>query len=109
MKGVHRRVKDHAAVKAGKDLGFTFGHAGVPKLELPAERLAPILVQIKQDVDPPIDLQIRMQVKVGMDLQEAAPFYLVQAAAPQVRIWDQAGDACKRLEKVEKHRRVELV
>src|SRR5438132_1385708 len=98
---VERRVgrgEDDRAVERREDALPWAARLRVPQLEVAAVLLAPILVQVGQHVRAAVELQLRMDVEVGVHLQEAARLDLVQSAAAEVGIGDQAADAGEGLE-----------
>src|SRR5437588_4674175 len=92
------RRKDHRAVENRENSLHAAAPVAVPQLEMAAVLLAPVLVEVDQHVEPPIQLQFGMDVEVGVDFEEAAGLDLMQAAAAEIWIGDQPIDARERLQ-----------
>src|ERR1700720_2029305 len=60
--------------------------------------VAPLLVQIDEHIEAAIDLQLRMDVEVGGNLENPAGLDLMQAAASEVGIGNEPLDAGERFE-----------
>ncbi len=98
---VPRRVgrrEDHGAVEERQDVLPARSPVAIPQLEVAAPLLLPLPVQIDEKVQAPVELQFRMDVEVGVHLQESARLDLMETAAPEVGIGDEAVDAGERLE-----------
>src|SRR5947209_17669498 len=109
---VKRRIgrrKNHRAVENRQDLLAAGGLIALPKLQMSAVLVAPILVEIHEHVQAAIELQFRMNVEVGVNLQKSARLDLMQAAAAEVRIGDQSLDAGERLQPQQHLERVHVV
>src|SRR5882672_5305067 len=65
---------------------------------MPAVALFPILIEIDQQIDPPVQVKIRMFVEVGMDLQKASPPDLMKTSPAEIRVRDQSVDPRKGAE-----------
>src|SRR4051794_451699 len=98
VKGRVGRRENPRAIDRRQDLLAACAHVAIPKLEMPAVLIAPILVEIDEHVQPAIEFQLRMDVEVGVNLQESAGLDLMQSAAAEVWIGDQSLDAGERLE-----------
>src|SRR5216684_842224 len=98
---VKRRVggrEDHRPVEERQDFLAAAGLVAIPQLEVAAVVIAPLFVEIHEQVQAAIELQLRMDVEVRVDLEKAAGLDLVQTAAAEVGIRNQSFDACERLQ-----------
>src|SRR5204863_1088317 len=98
---VKRRVgrrENHRAIEERRDSLPALRDIAIPQLELPAPLVAPVLVDVDQHVQTPIDLQLRMDVEVGVNLQESPGLDLMQTAAAEIGIGNQPVAAGQFLE-----------
>src|SRR5436309_1924708 len=91
--------EDDGPIEQRENALADLAHVRVPQLEMAAELFAPLLVQVDQHVQPAIELQLRMDIEVGVDLQKSAGLDLMQSPAAEVRIGYQSVDARQLLEK----------
>src|SRR5713226_401565 len=71
--------------------------------------LFPILVQVNQHVEPAVELQLRMDVEVGVDLEKPARLDLMQPPTTKVGIRDQPLDSGERFEPQQRLEGVQIV
>src|SRR6266481_2999801 len=102
METVERGIENHRAPEQRRDFLLTRFHAPVPQLEGPAKLCRPILVEIDQQVELALELELFVDVEVGMDSKVTAGFRFVEPAADEMRVGDQAGDAGHLFEESEK-------
>src|SRR5580704_16981274 len=76
---------------------------------MPPVALLPMLIEIKQQIDPSVQLEVGMPVKVGMDLQKTPARYLMQTPAADIRVGNQSHDAGERAQVFQKRLRVQVV
>src|SRR6266508_3217281 len=70
---------------------------------------SPIFVQVNEHVQPPIELQLRMNIEIGVHFQKSARLDLMQSAAAEVRVGNESVDAGERFEPQKHLERVHLV
>src|ERR1700677_1688786 len=100
--GKVRGAKDHDAVEIRGHFRFAPIHLAVPQLQVPTILFAPILIQIQQQIDPPIKSKLPMFVEIRVYSQFAPTDYLMKAAPFKARVGNQiidAGDGTQKLEK----------
>src|SRR5713101_8304008 len=93
--------ENHKSIEHRQNLRLAPGHITVPELKMTAIFLAPILVQVEQHIEAPVETVTRMLVKVGMDCELSPPHDLVKPAPVEARIGHQIGDSCYVAEKFE--------
>ena len=98
---------DRAAKERTHSLG-ALAHVLFPQLELPAVVIVPLLVEIDQQVQTTLDLQLFVDIKVGVDAQVAAALGLVKTAALEIRVRNKAFDAGHLLEEAKEGLAVQL-
>jgi hypothetical protein len=108
VKGEVSRIEEDEAVEDGQDPLLAAAHVAAPELEVPAPLLLPVLVQKHERVQAPIDLELGVNVEVGVDLQKPTGHDLVQATAPVVRIWNEAVNPGQRFQESQENGRVEV-
>src|ERR1700733_6055895 len=64
-----RRAEDGAAVEDRQDLLLRSRHLPIPQLEMAAVLFLPILVEINEDIDAPIQPQTLVVAEVCVDFQ----------------------------------------
>ena len=101
--------EDHQPVEDGKDPLHGALHADVPQLEVAAPLVLPVAVEVEQRVEAAVDVQPVVDVEVGVDLQEAAPFDLVESTAEVVGVGEEPVDPGQPFEEVHEDGRVALV
>src|ERR1700761_7060054 len=94
-------AEDGAAVKDRQDLLLRPRYGPVPKLEMASVFLFPILVQVNEDIDPPVQAKLLVVAEVGMDLQQTARPDLVQTASSVIRIRQHTPNPRQGLQKLE--------
>src|SRR5271170_622785 len=94
-------AEDSAPVKERQNLLLGSGHVLVPELEVASVFLFPILVQVDQDIDAAVELELGMQVVIGVDRKLATGLDLMQSAAYEIGIGDDTLNAGERFEKLE--------
>ena len=102
-------AEDGAAVEDRQDLLLGLRHLAIPELEVTTVLLFPILVEIDQNVDAPVELELVVLVEVGVDGKFAPGLNLVQPAPDIIGIGDNTLDARKRFEKLEQRAGVQKV
>lgn len=95
------RIKNHTPVVNRQHFLQTFLHPHIPKLQVAAVRLLPVLGQVNDHVQPTLDIELFVQPKIRVHAEEAAGFGFVQAAAGEIRVRDQALDAGEFFEELE--------
>src|SRR5689334_1085681 len=70
--------------------------------------LLPVLVEVKEPVEPAVEVQAGVPVEIRVHLQVAAGPDLVKAATCEVGVGNQALDTGEALEEVDEHLTVEL-
>jgi hypothetical protein len=94
-------VEDRAPVEDGKDLLLCARHLPVPELEVPAVLFLPVLVQVDEDINAPVELESVVAIEVRMHLKPAPRIDLVQTASDVVWVGDDAlysGDCLEKLQ-----------
>lgn len=109
VKGGRAGVETHHPVEARYEARNLAAHVVLPDLEGPAPLLAPVLVEIDQDVQPALKVELRMVVEIGMDIEMPAIGDHMDAAAGEVRVRDQPVDAGQPLQKHQERPRIERV
>jgi hypothetical protein len=74
-----------------------------------AEFLAPVLVEVDEKVEPPIEVEAWVPVEVGMDTELAATRDLVKPSAVETRIGNELGDSGELAEELEERDGVEMI
>src|SRR5207253_1494877 len=69
-----------------------------PQLEMSAPFFTPIAVEIDQQVEAPVELQLGMDVEVGVNFQKSARLDLMESAAAEVGVGNQSVDPGQRFE-----------
>src|SRR5574338_721641 len=105
---LRRRAEDHATVEDRQNALRASLHLAVPELEVTSVLLAPIRVQVQQQVEATVQTQPPVPVEVGVDLEKAVALDLMQTAADEVRVGNHAVDAGEPLEEFAYRRRIEL-
>src|SRR4051794_28003260 len=108
VKAIQVGVENDCATEDRRDADHTLLHSFVPKLKLATEVIGPILVQIDQQVQSPLNAQPTVNVKIGVNAEVAAALGLVETSSVEVRIGEEARDPCKFFEKAQKCLAVEL-
>lgn len=80
------RIEDHATVEDGYDRFLAGFHVIVPELQLAAEFLFPVLVQVDQDIDAPLEIHGFVVVEIRVNGKMAAILDLVEAGAHEVGV-----------------------
>src|SRR5882762_9530815 len=101
--------KNHEPIEHRQNLRLASGHVAVPQLQVTAEILAPILVQVEQQIEAPVETVTRMLVEVGMDGQLSSRHDLVQPAAVEARIGYEIVDPRYAAEKFEEGDGVQVI
>jgi hypothetical protein len=57
-------TKDHHPIESRQHFRFTTSDVAIPELQMAAVFLTPILVQIQQQVEPPIETKVAMLIEV---------------------------------------------
>lgn len=78
-------VEDDAAVEKGQNFFAELGHIFVPEFEVSAVFLLPILVQVDQQVETPIELEAIVTAKVNVHLEIASWLNLMQSTP--FKVW----------------------
>src|SRR5437764_1068983 len=103
------RSKDHQSVEDGQNLGLAPRHVAIPQLEMAAEILVPVAVEIHEHVQPSVQPEARMLVEISVDGQLSAADDLMQSPAVEAGIGDDILDARNFGEKLEEGNRVEVI
>src|ERR1700679_3707430 len=74
-----RRAENHYAVENRQYFGLALFHVTIPKLQFSAVFLAPILVEIEQQIQTPIQTVVGMAVEVRVHAQLASAQDLMQS------------------------------
>lgn len=83
------RIENHTPVINRQHLLQALLHPHIPKLQVAAVRLLPVLGQVNDHVQSSFNVELFVQPKIRVHAEEAAGFGFVQAAAGEVRIGDQ--------------------
>ena len=86
-------AKHHEAVEHRQDPRLATRHVPVPQLEVATVLIAPIFVQIYEEIEATIQLQFGMDIEVSVYLQEAARLNLVKTTTAEIRIRNQTFDS----------------
>src|SRR5262249_15392809 len=70
--GEVRGAKDHVSINRGQDLPLAARHAGFQHSKVTAVFLAPVLVEVDEKVEPPIEVEAWVPVEVGMNTELSA-------------------------------------
>src|ERR1700722_6396129 len=109
MKGEIRGAEDHDPVEQWGYSRLTPGHAAIPKFQVPAVLLAPILVEVQQQVQATIQSIVAVPVEIRMNSKLAAPDDLVQAATFKTRVRNQVLDSRDVSEELQKCNGVQVI
>lgn len=100
------RREDHAAIEDREDLAEACRRRCIPELEVAAVFLAPLGRQIENQVDSPQQLVAGVMALVDVDAEFARGVGLVNAAADEPRIGNQAVYSGQRLDELDHRVRV---
>src|SRR6476469_7723938 len=98
---VEGRIEDDSATEDGTDANDALLHLPIPKLELPSILLAPLLIQVNEEIEAAFKLQPAVNIEVCVNSKMASALRFVQATTFKVRICDQTLDPRQLLEKTE--------
>lgn len=77
MVAVLVRIKNHTPVINRQHLLQAFLHPDIPKLQVAAVRLLPVLGQVNNQVQPALNVELFVQAEIRVHAQEAAGFGFV--------------------------------
>lgn len=95
------RIKNHTPVINRQHLLQALLHPHIPKLQVTAVLLLPVLGQVNDHVQAPFDVELFVQPKIRVHTQEAAGSGFVQAAAGEIGIGNQPLDAGEFFEELQ--------
>jgi hypothetical protein len=93
------RIEDHTPIEHWKDPSHAPIHRRVPQLKMSTVRFVPVLVEKQQQIYAAIKLQRFQVIEIGMNRKLALRQNLMQSAASDMRIWNQAFNASKVFQK----------
>ena len=99
MVAAARRVEDDCSIKGWGDPFHTRLCLPIPQLQVTAPLLIPLSIQVDQDVETPPQMHSLVEIEVRMNSQQSPALDFVQSAAAEMRVGNQAFDACEFLEK----------
>lgn len=71
------RIENHTPVINRQHLLQAFLHPHIPKLQVAAVRLLPVLGQVNDHVQPTLDIELFVQAEIRMHAEETAGFGFV--------------------------------
>src|SRR5689334_21262406 len=98
VEAVQRSIEDDRSSEYRLHPHGTIAHVLVPQLQRAAVVVIPILVEVDQQVEPPLQAKAFMDVEVGMDPKVPAALRFVQPAAFEMGVGDETLDAGKFFE-----------
>ncbi|HEV8428602.1 MAG TPA: hypothetical protein VGQ41_11940 [Pyrinomonadaceae bacterium] len=99
VEGRLTRVEDDTPIEHWKDLFHAPIRRGIPQLKMSTVRFVPVLVEEQQQIYATIQLQVFQVIEVGMNRELALRQNLMQSAARDMRVRNQAVNASKCFQK----------
>src|SRR6516162_1637 len=90
------RTEDHHPIENWQYLGFATGHIAIPQLQMSAPFLAPVLVEVEEEIQAPVQVVGPVPVEVGMNSQLTTAHDLMESASVKSRIGDQIRNSSNR-------------
>src|SRR5271155_5015606 len=88
---------------------LALGHVAIPQLQMPAPLLMPLGIEIYEQIEPTIEFQPRMSVKVRVEFEKSSSDDLMNPAAPKMRIGNKAANSGQCLEEIDEYRGIQLI
>src|SRR3990167_3099896 len=101
--------KDGQPVENRQDLVTAERRVLVPQFQITAVFLFPVLVQVQQDVDAPVQKGGVVVIEVGVEFEQTPSADLVQTTTTQCRIGNQVRNARDPFQKPQEGQRMQLV
>src|SRR5579862_3616210 len=101
--------EDGASVEDRQNLLLATGNVLVPELEVTAVFLFPILVQIQEEVQTPVETVCGVVREVDVDAQFSAALDAVEATSHELRVGDQFRNIRQLFQEAQKRSRVQLM
>ena len=101
-------VEDDCAVEGRRDTVHASLSRPIPELQVASPIVRPVLVEVDEKVQSSEKVQPLVEVEVGMDAKRSAAPNLVQPAASQVRIGNEAGDSRQLFQERHEGRGIQL-
>src|SRR6267143_1885274 len=109
MIGKVRGSEHHEPIEHRQNLRLASSHVTIPELKMTAILLAPILVQVEQQIEAPVETVKRMLVEVSMDCELTSPHDLVKPAPVEAGIGYEVGNSCYAADKFEERDGIQVV
>jgi hypothetical protein len=103
------RSENHHPVEYRQYLGLALGHAAIPKFQMSAVFLAPVFVQIQDQVQAPIQAIFGMFVEVGMNTELPSPHDLVKSASVETGVGNEILDSRHAAQEFEECHGVQMI
>ena len=101
MKRIRLGIENHASIEHRQNAAHFVLHGLVPNLQAATITFIPILVEIYQDIHPPVQMQLRMNPEIGMDSQFPTGRNFMKAATIEIWIGQKTLHRCEPLQKLQ--------
>ena len=107
MIAVFVRIENDTTIIHRKNFLQARLHVDIPKLQVTAVFLFPVVVQINNNIQPALNIKLFVQPEVRVHTQETTRFRFMQSATAEIRIGYQTFDAGEFFKKLQHGCRVE--